>query len=274
MTSLHDASESLLNALPAHIAVLDAEGIIISVNEAWRKFADQNGLGDANHGVGRNYLDACEPAPGPGALQTWALATGLRAVLHGERSSFTIEYRCDSPSERRWFMLMATPVDPARRAGAVLMHVDVSARALAEEETRRSNELLQAVADGTPDIVYVKDTRGRYKLCNRALASFTGRALDQILGCDDRVLYGGVEAELLIEDDRAMFANAKVQETEKWLTGVDGRRLFHSTRVPHRDGQGLLIGIIGIARDVTDDRIAQQELHDSKAMLDVAGRVA
>ncbi|MCU7375214.1 PAS domain-containing protein [Paucibacter sp. O1-1] len=274
MTPLHHASESLLNALPSHIAVLDAEGIIISVNEAWRRFAGQNGLRDAAHGVGRNYLDSCAAAPGPGAAEIWAVATGLRAVLHGERSSFTIEYRCDSPSERRWFMLMATPVDPARRDGAVVMHVDVSARARAEEETLRSKELLQVVADGTPDIVYVKDMRGRYKLCNRALGTFTGRPLNQILGCDDRALYGSTEAEQLIEDDRAMLASSTVQETEKWLTGVNGRRLFHSTRVPYRDAQGALIGIIGIARDVTDDRLAQQELRDSKAMLDIAGRVA
>ncbi len=269
-----DKQTALLNALPAHVAVLDAQGVIVAVNEGWRRFADENGLRDAKHCVGMNYLDACGPSPSPGAAEAWAVAAGLRAVLAGERSSFSFEYSCDSPAEQRWFMLLATPLESGRLAGAVVMHINVSARARAEQATRRGTELLQAVADGTPDIVYIKDTSGRYVLCNKALADFAGRSIDQILGGDDLALYGATEAEALIDDDRTMFATAKVQATEKWLTGVNGRRLFHSTRAPHRDAKGEVIGVIGIARDITDDRLAQQELRDSKAMLDMAGRVA
>ena len=97
---------ALLNALPAHIAVLDAAGVIVAVNEAWRRFANQNGLRDAHHGVGRNYLDVCSPPPGAGAAATWAVAAGLRAVLAGQRSEFSMEYPCDSPLEARRFLLL------------------------------------------------------------------------------------------------------------------------------------------------------------------------
>ncbi|MDP3225931.1 MAG: hypothetical protein Q8M96_22580, partial [Rubrivivax sp.] len=48
---------ALLDALPAHVALLDAKGVIVAVNAAWRRFADDNGLRDPGHGVGRNYLD-------------------------------------------------------------------------------------------------------------------------------------------------------------------------------------------------------------------------
>ena len=269
-----DQQTALLNALPAHIAVLDAEGVIVAVNEGWRRFANENGLRDANHGVGRNYLDVCGPVPGFGAAETWAVATGLRAVLAGKRKGFSVEYSCDSPTEQRWFMLLATPRELGRLAGAVVMHIDVSARARAEQATQRSTELLQAVADGTPDVVYVKDLQGRYLLCNKALAAFSGRPVEQVLGCDDLTLYGPTEAAPLVEHDRAMFATATPQSTETWLTGVDGRRLFHSTRAPHRDAQGTVIGVIGIARDITDEKRGQQALSDSKAMLDMAGRSA
>ncbi|MBC7994675.1 MAG: PAS domain-containing protein [Rhizobacter sp.] len=265
---------ALLNALPAHIAVLDARGVIVSVNEAWRRFANENGLRDPNHCVGRNYLDACGPPPGSGAAETWAVATGLRAVLAGQRSSFSIEYSCDSPTEQRWFMLTATPLETGRLAGAVVMHINISARARAEQAARRSTELLQAVVDGTPDIVYIKNTTGHYVLGNKALADFTGRPIEQILGCDDLALYSKAEAATLIDHDRTMFATAGVQATKKWLTGVNERRLFHSTRAPYRDAKGEVIGVIGIARDITEDTLAQQELRDSKAMLDMAGRSA
>jgi PAS domain S-box-containing protein len=265
---------ALLNAVPAHVAVLDADGVIVAVNEAWRRFGAENGLADASHGIGRNYLDVCGPSPCTGAAEIWAVATGLRDVLAGKRSHFSAEYRCDSPTEPRWFILTATPLEAGRLAGAVVMHINVSARARAERATLRSNELLQAVADGTPDVVYVKDIQGRYLLCNKAMADFTGRPIGQILGYDDVALFGATESVPLLDVDRAMFANATVQATEKWLTGVNGLRLFHSTRAPYRDAKGEVIGVIGIARDITDDRRAEQALRDSKAMLDMAGRSA
>jgi PAS domain S-box-containing protein len=265
---------ALLDVLPAHVALLDADGAIVAVNEAWRRFGNENGLRDANHGVGRNYLDVCNQTPSTGAVQAWSVAAGLRAVLAGERSSFSVEYACDSPTEERRFLLTATPLELGRRAGAVVMHVNVSDRARAEQATRRSTELLQAVADGTPDVVYIKDTDGRYLMCNNALAEFTGRSCEQIVGQDDVDLYGVGEAGPLLDNDRMLFASGTVHAGEEWLTGVPGRRLFHSTRAPYRGKQGEVIGVIGIARDITDDRIAQQALRDSQAMLDMAGRIA
>jgi PAS domain S-box-containing protein len=267
--------QSLLDALPAHVALLDAKGTIIAVNEAWRRFANENGLRDTQYGVGRNYLDACGPPPGPAAAETWAVATSLRAVLAGERSNFSLEYSCDSPDERRRFMIMAAPLEPSRRTGAVVMHINVSARARAERAALRTTELLQAVADGTPDMVYVKDIAGDYVLCNKAFAAFTGRSIDQILGCDDFALYDAAEAGSTVDQDRTMFARSTtVQATERWFTGVNGRRLFHTTLAPYRDALGAVIGTIGIARDITEDRLAQEELRESKALLEMAGRSA
>ncbi len=265
---------ALLNGLPAHVALLDADGVIVAVNEAWRRFANENGLLDADHGVDRSYPDVCNLAPGPDAAQARTVATGLRAVLAGERAAFSIEYACDSPTEQRRFLLTATPLERGRRAGAVVMHVNVSDRARAEESTQRSTELLQAVADGTPDLVYIKDTEGRYLLCNKALAEFTGRSAEQILGRDDIALYGADEAKPLLENDRTLFESGTMQASDKWLTGVPGRRLMHSTRAPYRDQQGAVIGVIGIARDITDDKLAEQALRESQAMLDMAGRIA
>lgn len=265
---------ALLNAMPAHIAVLDSEGVIVTVNDAWRDFAEENGLGDANYCVGSNYLEACEPALAGDATGagTWAVASGLRAVLTGQRSSFSIEYSCDSPHEQRWFMMQVTPLSTVRQAGAVVMHINVSARARAELATQRSTELLQAVVNGIEDLVYIKDRSGRYLQCNRALANFTGHPLEQILGTDDLALYSTDEARSLRDHDTAVYQARSAQTTELWLTGVSGRRLFRLAQSPHRDINGAVIGAIGIARDITDDWLAQKALSDSKAMLDLASR--
>ncbi|MCO5214507.1 MAG: PAS domain-containing protein, partial [Caldilinea sp.] len=87
-------------------------------------------------------------------------------------------------------------------------------------------------------------------------------------------MFGATEARPLLDSDRTLFATGTAQVIERWLTGMPGRRLFHSARAPYRDKQGKVIGVIGISRDITDVRLAQQALRDSKAMLEMAGRVA
>jgi PAS domain-containing protein len=91
---------AILDALPAHIALLDAGGEIISVNESWRRFAAANGLPGSAAGVGMNYLEICDRARGPHATEAREAAAGIRTVLAGA-PSFSIEYPCHAPAERR-----------------------------------------------------------------------------------------------------------------------------------------------------------------------------
>jgi PAS domain-containing protein len=70
---LAETQIAILDALPAHIALVNCEGQIISVNGAWRRFAGTNALQGAERGVGQNYLTVCERARGKNA--------GLRALL-------------------------------------------------------------------------------------------------------------------------------------------------------------------------------------------------
>ncbi len=136
-----DTRQALVNSLPAHIALLDRHGTIIDVNQQWRQFAEVGGYPDPDHGVGRNYPEICSRATGSGGDDATAAAAGLRAVLEGRQESFTLEYPCHSPRQRRWFRLMARRLaggsDDAAQYGAVVMHVDITERKLAEEELNR-----------------------------------------------------------------------------------------------------------------------------------------
>lgn len=119
---------SVINSLTAHIAVLDGEGEIVAVNDAWRRFAAENGGTDAQTGVGASYLRVCG-VPGE-ANGTREIAEGIRAVLRGSLDNFTAEYPCHSPQEERWFLLYATPLP---EGGAVVSHVNITDRKLAED---------------------------------------------------------------------------------------------------------------------------------------------
>ncbi|MEO8670681.1 MAG: EAL domain-containing protein [Tahibacter sp.] len=123
---------SILDALPASIALLDNQGIIVSVNEAWRQFADANALQGPAHTVGVNYLAICDQARGTDSFEARRAASGIRSVLKAEAKHFSLEYPCHSATEQRWFLLTVTPLSTERLSGAVVMHLDISERKRAE----------------------------------------------------------------------------------------------------------------------------------------------
>lgn len=100
--------QSVFDALPAHVAVLDEEGTIIAVNAAWRKFADANRLGAPNHAIGVNYFQQCASTTGDDAEQARAVANAIRDVATGKIENFSTESPCHSPDEDRWFLLNIT----------------------------------------------------------------------------------------------------------------------------------------------------------------------
>lgn len=123
----------ILNSLPAHIALLDSTGVILTVNEAWRRFASASVLLSADFCIGQNYLHVCEAVTGECADESAAVAQGIRDVLSGSKEIFVLEYPCHSPEEKRWFRLMVTPLSSRPGSGAVVMHVNVTDRRLSEE---------------------------------------------------------------------------------------------------------------------------------------------
>ena len=139
-----DLPMAILNAIPAHVAVVDRLGVILVVNEAWRRFASANVLQSQDFLVGQNYLAVCERATGECSDEATDAAAGIRAVLEGRLPEFTLEYPCHSPTEVRWFRLMVTPLQERQQHGAVVMHLNITERKAAELRLRRSEANLAA----------------------------------------------------------------------------------------------------------------------------------
>jgi len=71
---------AILDALPAHIALIDADGIILAVNESWRRFATANDLQGSDFGVGQSYIVVCERARGDYSEEAHAAALGIKKM--------------------------------------------------------------------------------------------------------------------------------------------------------------------------------------------------
>ncbi len=93
-----------IDALSAHVAVLDETGRIIAVNKTWRNFAVTNGPVSTDVCEGADYLAVCDAAVGKDKDLARDFAAGIRSVMAGETRAFAMEYPCHSPDEQRWFM--------------------------------------------------------------------------------------------------------------------------------------------------------------------------
>ncbi|MEX1665134.1 bifunctional diguanylate cyclase/phosphodiesterase [Zhongshania arctica] len=146
---LHEVARqaAILNALPAHVVMVDNQGSIVSFNRGWQKFAQSNGLSTELTGI--NYLDAC----GDGG----EVAEGILSVLAGDSSSFAIEYPCHSPTQQRWFLMTVTPLTHSASTGAVIMHLDITDRVQAEVEMKSLNRVYAMLSQINALVVRVKN---------------------------------------------------------------------------------------------------------------------
>lgn len=134
-------NQAVLGSLAAHISVLDTDGSIIAVNEAWKRFAREND-GDAVAAPGVNYLEVCRRSLERGDDDSGKALSGIHAVLDGSMPNFALEYPCHSPAEKRWFVMSVTPL-LGERAGAVVAHTDITRRKQIEEALQVSEERLE-----------------------------------------------------------------------------------------------------------------------------------
>jgi PAS domain S-box-containing protein len=141
-----DLLRSTLDALSAHVAVLDASGTILFVNRAWQGFARSSGFGEQAYGVGLNYLAVCERAAeaSPDAAR---VAVALREIMDGQRSGFRMEYPCACPDGVRWFQVRITPADWPHVQRIAVAHEDITDVKSAEAQLTRLSARLMQVQD-------------------------------------------------------------------------------------------------------------------------------
>ena len=131
----------------------------------------------------------------------------------------------------------------------------------AQREKTRAIQLLETIAANTTDIVFVKDADGRYEFINPSMAAFAGRAVGEILGSDDSPLFSAAEVAVVRANDLAVMAANQVMTYEEVVTVRGEARHFMATKGPVRDGDGKVVGVFGIARDVTELRANEARLH-------------
>lgn len=126
-------------------------------------------------------------------------------------------------------------------------------------ETKSVHDLLHTLIDLVPAPIFLKDRENRFLLVNRSLAEAAGFSQEEMVGHSAFDLFPEEHARRYFEDDLAVIASgeARVGISEPMET-VRGTRWLITHKVPHRDPQGNVVGVIGVAMDVTELREAEE----------------
>jgi PAS domain S-box-containing protein len=136
--------------------------------------------------------------------------------------------------------------------------------------------LAQAIAEATDDVIFAKDLQSRYQFANPATLAAVGCTLEQVIGRTDLdFMQDQVVARRLMENDRAVVATGRVVEAEEPVLQPDGTlRYWSSRKMPLRDGGGQVIGVLGIARDITQRKTAEARMEADHLKLEMGIQAA
>ncbi|HEX3133767.1 MAG TPA: response regulator, partial [Planctomycetota bacterium] len=259
---------SVFDSLTKQVAVLDEQGVILTVNRAWQEFAAANGASEqAISAVGLNYLEICQSAiTMRGNDYARRALGGIQSVLAGEGKHFEMEYPCDSPSQSRWFLLRASPMVGGRR-GVVVSHTNITAHKQAELSTRqalREIENRQFALDQHA-ILAVTDLRGRITQVNDLFCVISGYAREELLGQDHRLINSGTHPKSFFKNLWGTLISGSVWHGEVCNRAKDGSLYWVSTTaVPLRDTEGNIQGYMAIRTDITQRKQTEARLVEAK----------
>jgi diguanylate cyclase (GGDEF)-like protein/PAS domain S-box-containing protein len=160
-------------------------------------------------------------------------------------------------------------------AGALLLQsrqllltqmLDISERKAAESTLHQERTLLRTLINTLPQLIWLKDTAGKYLACNQRFEKLYNHLEADIIGRDDYDFVTREVADFFREHDRKAIAANRPSSNEEWLTFASNgyRGLFETVKTPMFDAAGQLLGVLGIARDITAEREAQARLRESE----------
>ncbi|GEO80291.1 PAS domain S-box protein [Pararhodospirillum oryzae] len=155
-----------------------------------------------------------------------------------------------------WSLFLVTAVTLALRAHRI------------QNALNHQQDMIRALLETTTDGVFVRDTEGRYLMVNETVATMIGRTSADMLGRTDEEVVSPEVLTQIRHSDEVVFAAGRVCSFETALSRPDGtERILWTTKGPIHDNRGRLAGVFGIARDITERKMAERQMRDREAQL-------
>ena len=150
--------------------------------------------------------------------------------------------------------------------GQLTLTRDRTERRRADSALAAERTLLRTLIDALPDIVFTKDTAGRFNMCNVAELKHIGvHSPEELLGKTVFDLYPRELAQLYHADDEQALAGHPILDREELSVDVEGKQRWHLTiKMPLRNVDGDIVGLVGVSRDITQRRTMEEALRESE----------
>ena len=258
---------SLVESLPLNVLRKDLNGKIVSANQ---RYCETIGA-PLEELIGKDDFDLF-----PAELAQ-KYTDDDRRVLETGQVLNDIEKHQTSEGESIYVEIFKSPIRDSHGdvAGVQVMFWDVTKRQESEETLERERDLMRTLMDHIPDWIFVKDTQGRFVTANTSLLETLGvTSLDEAIGKTD---FDFMEAELAqhyAEDDDAVVTSGDpLVNREEIGKDPDGNEFcLLTSKIPLRDANGSVTGLVGICRNITKRKRAEEELRQAKEAADSANR--
>jgi len=193
------------------------------------------------------------------------IAERLGKLFAGEKMTQPVEYCIRTKGgEKLWTLLNARYIyKEGKLKGATGIIYNISERKRAEEEIQRINTFLDSIVENIPNMLFLKDAKDlRFVRFNRAGEDLLGYSRDDLLGKSDYDFFPKDQADLFTEKDRYVLAGKEVVDIpeEPLQTRNKGKRTLHTKKVPILDANGEPEYLLGISEDITERKLAEDEL--------------
>jgi PAS domain S-box-containing protein len=202
------------------------------------------------------------------AEQFWAAD---QKVIQGEPVINREEHFFDEAGRKHWLLTSKLPLRDldGKIVGLVGVGHDITERKLAQDTIARERQLLRTLIDRLPETFYIKDLESRFLLANEAQAAQCGKGTpSQLLGLSDADLFPAELAAEFRAEELKVFAGESLIDRENTVVFPDGREhTVLTTKLPFRDSQGQICGLVGIGHDVTERKRAEAALKENQRQL-------
>jgi PAS domain S-box-containing protein len=231
--------------------MIDREWRVIYANQAAAQVFQQLTQLEPDAFLGRSYWDLFPSLAGHSIEQTYRQAMRDQVPVHFEI--------CYEPTGN-WFEVHAYPT----AEGLGIYFRDISTAKRNEAATADVNSILQAVINGTNDVIFVKDLQGRYVLANQAAAQWLNTTVELMMGQDDTALFPADVAQSIQVLDQHVIQTGELITYEEQIPKDQQLRSLLSTKYPWHNDRGEVVGMIGIAVDITERKQAEVQLQESR----------
>ncbi len=257
--------KSILASISSHIAVVDENGFILEVNEAWTDFSIDN-LEPAleRTGKGRNYLDICRSAAATGDANAEKVIHGFLQVSKKEIPFFEMQYPCHSPQEERWFQLVITQF-VGDSSKVVMTHTDIShLKKSSKESADYKNALDQS------SILSITDQKGTNTNVNENFCNISQYSAEELIGKDHRIVNSGYHPKSFFKQLWATIGSGNIWQGEICNKAKEGSLFWvDMTIVPFLNEKGKPFQYVAIQRDITKRKIAETNMSNAIKRYDI-----